>query len=178
MFKVNTQNLTAERGNAPKEMRGLGVESLRNLQTVLTTQQLIDTDHVNIEYWPDTVVEQSIEPSQKFGDEVSELDLDNKTILVSLSVLDKTAEELEEDRKASIPSVITKHQAMVALRKAGKKQQIRDFLKADGNEDANDAFDYKTHFNRGSEFISALAPALGMTDLDVDNLFLAASLID
>ena len=165
MFKVNTQNLTAERGNAPKEMRGLGVESLRNLQTVLTTQQLIDTDHVNIEYWPDTVVEQSIEPSQKFGDEVSELDLDNKTILVSLSVLDKTAEELEEDRKASIPSVITKHQAMVALRKAG-------------NEDANDAFDYKTHFNRGSEFISALAPALGMTDLDVDNLFLAASLID
>ena len=86
MFKVNTQNLTAERGNAPKEMRGLGVESLRNLQTVLTTQQLIAT--------------------------------------------------------------------------------------------ANDAFDYKTHFNRGSEFISALAPALGMTDLDVDNLFLAASLID
>ena len=48
-------------------------------------------------------------------------------------------------------------------------------LSAPGNEEANIAFEYERTWRRDSQFIADLAPALGMTEAEVDDLFVTAA---
>jgi len=79
---------------------------------------------------------------------------------------------------AVVPEIVTRHQAMVALHRAGKMGEIKALLNNPGNEEASIAFDHKIQFERNSKFISSLAPSLGMSDADVDQLFIDAAAVE
>ena len=74
-----------------------------------------------------------------------------------------------------IPQTITRYQAMIVLHRAGKKGAITSFLQNPSNEEAQIAWEDKEMFERDSQFIADLAPALGMTEAEVDDLFVTAA---
>ena len=76
---------------------------------------------------------------------------------------------------ATTPGTITQVQGMKALHRAGKKKAIKTMLSAPGNEEAEIAFEYNRTWNRDSQFIADLAPALGMTEEEIDALFIVAA---
>ena len=57
MIKVNTQTLTTSREAIPANLKGLSSHTLNNLQTELNPVPL---DLLNIEYWPENRLVQSI----------------------------------------------------------------------------------------------------------------------
>lgn len=74
-----------------------------------------------------------------------------------------------------VPQSVTPYQARMALLGAGLLPAVEAMM-ADPATDpaARIAWEYATVFERHSPFISALAPALDLTEQDVDNLFIAA----
>ena len=85
------------------------------------------------------------------------------------------AQELEDARRALIPNTVTQVQAMKALHRAGKKKAIKTMLGGAGNEEAEIAFEYERTWRRDSPFIAEIGPALGMTEAEIDALFVTAS---
>jgi hypothetical protein len=94
MIKVNTQTSIASREAIPANLLGLTSHTLSNLQTELNP---VPADLVNIEYWGETSVEQSITSTQKFGSEVLTVNTSTRLVDVSHSIVDKTAEDLAND---------------------------------------------------------------------------------
>ena len=94
MIKVNTQTNTASREAIPANLLGLTNHTLSNLQTELNP---VPADLVNIEYWGETLVDQSVTATQKFGSEVLTVNTSTRSVDVSHSILDKTAEDLAND---------------------------------------------------------------------------------
>ena len=76
----------------------------------------------------------------------------------------------------AIPHAVSPYQARVALYAAGLLSQV-EALMADPEtpEPARIAWEYATVFERTSPFIASLAPALSLTEEQIDALFLAAS---
>jgi hypothetical protein len=94
MIKVNTQTNTASREAIPANLLGLTNHTLSNLQTELNP---VPADLVNIEYWGETLVDQSVTATQKFGSEVLTVNTSTRSVEVSHSILDKTVEDLADD---------------------------------------------------------------------------------
>lgn len=77
---------------------------------------------------------------------------------------------------AEIPMMVSPYQARVALLNAGHLPAV-DAIMADPSTEqaAKIAWEYATVFERHSPFIASLAPAIGLTDAQIDDLFVAAS---
>lgn len=78
----------------------------------------------------------------------------------------------------TVPSSVTPYQARMALLGAGLLAAV-DALMADAGTDqaARIAWEYATAIERDSPFVVALAPALGLTEEQIDGLFIAAAAI-
>lgn len=77
-----------------------------------------------------------------------------------------------------IPQSVTMRQARIALSRANKLQLIApaiNSLPSPAKEEAQITWEYSQEVQRYNGFVSQLAPALGMTEQDIDNLFIAAS---
>lgn len=76
---------------------------------------------------------------------------------------------------APVPQSVSAYQARMALLAAGLLDDV-EALMADPQTDraARIAWEYGTTVERSSPLISALAPSLGMTDEQIDDLFRAA----
>lgn len=75
------------------------------------------------------------------------------------------------------PLVVTRFQARAALYNAGLLDAA-EALMADADPIARLAWADAQTFKRASPTIAALAPALGLSDADIDAIFAAAALID
>ena len=81
-------------------------------------------------------------------------------------------------RQASIPQSVTPRQARLALLQAGLLSQVDDALAsldAPEREAAQIEWEYATTIERGSAWIANLGAALGLSELDIDELFVTAS---
>lgn len=77
-----------------------------------------------------------------------------------------------------VPEAVTARQARLALLGAGKLAHIEQALGAMPGvqgEAARIEWEYATDIRRDSPLIAALAPALGLTEAQVDALFIAAA---
>ena len=92
MIKVNLKTKKVTREQLPKFLKGLNQESLNDLSW--TDPQLGLQD---FGYWQEQRVPQELTSTQKFGNEVLEVDTENKVVKVSYEIIDKTAEELEAE---------------------------------------------------------------------------------
>lgn len=76
----------------------------------------------------------------------------------------------------TVPQVVSPYQARVALLNAGLLDQLTTLM-ADPStpQAAKIAWEYATEWDRSSDFILSLGPSLGLSEADIDNLFIAAS---
>ncbi|MGE0022748.1 MAG: hypothetical protein AB7S70_03850 [Hyphomicrobium sp.] len=73
-----------------------------------------------------------------------------------------------------VPQVVTPYQARRALNAAGLRDAAEAAIAAAGY-DVRDAWEYALTIERSSPFVAALAPALGLSDTQIDALFVAAA---
>jgi len=100
MKKVDIKAQTIIGDKPPNHLRGLGADTLRNLQNVLDPSQLEQLELVDIEYWPVQEVSQELTATQKPGNKTETMDFENKVIISTTEAVEMTAEEIEEKSEA------------------------------------------------------------------------------
>ena len=88
----------------------------------------------------------------------------------SLTVVDKTDEQMQQDTKVSVPTMLTPRQARLALLNAGLLDEAEALL-------ANDRamqiwWEYSLDIQRDHPMVTALAVQLDLDDEGLDNLFI------
>jgi hypothetical protein len=74
-----------------------------------------------------------------------------------------------------VPTSVTLYQGRAALIEAGLFNDVKSAVTGLGEASlAFQAFEYANHWYRDSPFIAQLAGALGLTDAQIDELFIAA----
>jgi hypothetical protein len=79
---------------------------------------------------------------------------------------------------AAVPRIVTMRQARLALLGAGKLAAVNDAINAlpsPTKEAAQIEWEYSQEVNRQNGLVSQLAPLLGMTEADLDALFVAGA---
>ena len=93
--------------------------------------------------------------------------------VLEYSVVEKTVEEIEAYKKALVPQTITKLQAMKQLKVIDKWNTLKAILASD--EDVNDEWVVSDNLNRTYPLVLGMAQALGISDEELDTLFIEAS---
>lgn len=86
------------------------------------------------------------------------------------------AQNVVDDFDAEAPDVppsVTPYQARRALNAAGLREAAEAAI-AVASQDVRDAWEYALSIERTSPFIAAVGVALGLTDAEIDQLFVAA----
>ncbi len=92
MGKVTLSTMTATQEPIPKNLRGLAVETLQNLQTALNP---VPDQHVGFEYWPDNEIEPTFNSdTHKKGSAILALDVPAKMVNITYNVEALDAGEL------------------------------------------------------------------------------------
>ena len=171
-MKVNTKTLIATRESLPMALIGLSAETLRNLQTELNP---VPEEFKDIEFWDEVDATPTFDHTTHMldGTEVLTVNATNKTVSVVRGVRAKTVAELAAERKALVPVQVTKLQAMKAMKQAGIWATFQTALTA--NVDAPDEWNLALDLRRDNAFVALLAPALGLTEVQLDDLFILAS---
>lgn len=79
-----------------------------------------------------------------------------------------------------IPQVVTMRQARIALLRVNKLSLIQptiNSLPSPDKEEAQITWEYSQEVQRNNGLVSKLAPTLGMTEKDIDDLFILAASI-
>jgi hypothetical protein len=105
---------------------------------------------------------------------------------VLVDMTDQEIADLEAQRAAIaaaeaayVPPRVTPYQARMALLQAGLLDAVEALMADPATERAaRIAWEYATVIERRSPFITALAPGLGLTSEQIDNLFRAAAQIE
>ena len=92
--------------------------------------------------------------------------------VIKWSVRDKTAEELEAERKASVPTMLTPRQLRLQLLAIELLDEVEAMCNAD--RAMSIWFEYSLDFQRSHPMIEAMAVQLGLTQDDMDNFFIEA----
>lgn len=105
-----------------------------------------------------------------------------------INVIDRTVEEREmlpeeiaalaAQHTVYIPSVVTMRQARLALLQQGLLPQVQaaiDSLPSPQKEAAQIEWDYSSEVHRDKPFVQLLGAALGLTEVQLDDLFTLAS---
>lgn len=94
--------------------------------------------------------------------------------------LDGTVEIVEFEvppQPPVVPQQIQMWQARAILSRAGLLGSVDQAVKAATNPEIEIAWEYAPHVVRNSAFVSAMAGALGLTDEQIDNLFIEGAKI-
>jgi hypothetical protein len=89
------------------------------------------------------------------------------------TVRDKTPEEIEADYQATIPQSVTMRQARLALLAANLLDTVDAAITQAGGA-AKIEWEYAATVERGSTLVAGMTAALGMTEVQIDGLFVAA----
>jgi hypothetical protein len=104
----------------------------------------------------------------------SELVVDeaNKVVNRVYTITDKTQAELDAEFKATVPSVITMRQARLALLGSNLLAAVTTAITSGTDEALKIEWEYSTECKRDWQSLITMATALGMTDLQLDELFI------
>lgn len=95
--------------------------------------------------------------------------------LTEQEAIDWNAQGLASAEFVSVPNQVTAYQAKAALYNAGHYGDVSALMSSPEVDTlALIAWENATTFRRESPFIAAIAPALGLSDSDIDDLFRAA----
>jgi len=98
---------------------------------------------------------------------------DGKNDIVEYIINEKTPDEIEAQRKALIPKTITPRQARLALLQATLLDEVEAMVATD--KSMSIWWEYSLEVERNSEHIINAGLALGLTEEQLDNLFIEGS---
>lgn len=90
-------------------------------------------------------------------------------------ILNKTQEQIDAEFKATVPKKVTMRQARKALLLAGKLDTVNAAINAMPSHDrelAKIEWEYSQEVQRAWPLVEQLIPALGMTEREMDELFI------
>lgn len=168
-FKINLQNKEITTEALPKCLKGLKQESLNDLSW---TDESLGLQ--NFGFWLESDVTAYDENQVLDGTESYTLDEVNFKVLVTKGQRDKTDEELQAEFKATVPQTVTKRQARLALLESGLLTTIDEAIANSTDEALKIEWEYADIINREWDSLIALATILGMTEQQLDELFILA----
>lgn len=94
------------------------------------------------------------------------------------SVVALSAQEIDDMRRARVPAAVTMRQARLALLSAGLLDDVDaaiNSLPSPQKEAARIEWEYSQEVQRHNGFVAQLGPALGLSDVQMDDLFAIAA---
>lgn len=175
---IKVQNNTAKRESVPKALRGLKPESLLDLSWTDPTLGLQDCA-----WWPEIDQSEPLGQYQSYGTETLTVDEENKRVIVTREVIDWTQEEIDvyelNKFKATVPDTVTKRQGrqqMIVMGLIDQVQAAIDAIEDNINRALIQSYwDDSTEYQRSHPQMIALGEAIGLTEKDLDEAFIAAS---
>lgn len=170
MFKINLKTQEVIREELPQFLVGLDKASLVDLSWIDEALGLKGYGYFE-------EVDISMTPSDSGiydGTEFLHVDMELKVVEVSKGIRAKTEAELTADRKAKVPKEVTMRQARLALLDAGLLDTVTNAIANSADEVLKVEWEYAKDVDRAWNRLVELATSLGMTDEQLDNLFILA----
>lgn len=120
--------------------------------------------------WRDVVSSQFDLLTQRLG----EIYFDTENDVYTYQINDISAEEIKANRMAGA-MVITQLQGLLMLEQMGLSDTVENMLIANEHKASQIYFEYSPTWERSSPIIGRMANLLGMTEEQLDDLFLSAS---
>ena len=173
MIKV-TGNI-ATREPVPAFLVGLAPESLADLSW--TDPQLGVSDCA---WWPEDDQSSALGEYERYGAETLTVDTDRRVVVVVREVEPWSDEEIAEYRRSLVPQSVTMRQARQAMLSAGILSQVDALIAAmpgDEGESARIDWNHAREVKRDWPLIGALGPQMGLTEQQIDDLFIYAATV-
>jgi hypothetical protein len=100
------------------------------------------------------------------------VELDPVDYVQTWELVDLTEEELEAKFKASVPSIISMRQARLALLQSGLLATVTSAVESGTDEELKVEWEYATEVRRDWDNLIAMATSLGLTEKQLDDLFI------
>lgn len=123
--------------------------------------------------WRDVVVPSIDQDTQKLG----VLVYDSINDIVTYQVIDLTPEEISQREKALVPYSITPTQGRIQLSRMGILPQVVSMVETSSDEELKVYWEYALSWDLDNKHIISMSNLLGMTEADLDDFFIDASLI-
>ncbi len=118
-------------------------------------------------------------PEIQEGEKLGDIYFDEENRIFTYPVLNKTQEEIDAQNRAFVPQTVSQRQIRTQLVLSGFNltdiDAAIDSLSEPDRSIALIAWDYAVTFERESPLLVSLALILGLTDTDLDNIFINAS---
>jgi len=175
---VNLSSLVVEDGNVPLFFRGLEEESMEDLSW--TDPAL---GYQGKGFWPTVDEYPSLDEGFRYGVSDTVVDGDNKKVIQRWTVEEIPQDELRELELETQVSkrekmVVTTRQANRALLQAGLLAEVQPAIDALSEPDRSMAdieWNKSQEVERNHPFVLTLGQALGLTDAELDDLFVLAA---
>jgi hypothetical protein len=172
---IKVQNNTATREPIPQFLQGLAPESLADLSW--TDPQLGVQDAA---WWPEDDQSPTLAEFERYGDETLTVDAGRRVVVVVREVVPWSAEEIAAHRKSLVPESVTMRQCRIALLDAGLLDAVQSSIATmpgTEGERARIDWEYALEVRRDWPLIAYMAGDLGLTDEQVDAMFVTAAAI-
>lgn len=174
MIKVH--NNIATREPIPQFLRGLAPESLADLSWTDPALGVSDAA-----WWPEDDQSPALGEFERYGAETLTVDADRLVVVVVRDIVPWSDEEIAAHRKAMVPGAVTMRQARIALSRAGlipAVEQALATMEGQAGEEARIEWDYSSQVFRHKHFVIGLGASIGLTEDQIDELFITAAGIE
>lgn len=131
-------------------------------------------------WWPEDDQSPALGEFERYGSETLTVDTERRVVVVTRDVVPWSAEETAAHRKSLVPKSVTMRQCRIALLDAGLLDAVQSSIAtmpgADG-ERARIDWEYALDVRRDWPLINALGSQLGLTEQQIDDLFIAAAAV-
>jgi hypothetical protein len=168
MIKLKNNILTRE--PIPQFLIGLAPETLLDLSWTDPALGVQDC-----KWLPENDISEPLQEYEQYG--VETLTLDGDVVNVSRAVLPWPIEEVDAHRLASVPQQVTMRQCRLALLANGLLDSVEAAIAsipASAKATADIEWGYASVVERNSGLMPAMAAALGLTETQIDGLFIQA----
>lgn len=167
---IKVQNNIATREALPAFLQGLQNESLADLSWTDPALGVSDC-----KWLPEVEMSPALGVHERYEGET--LTVVGDVVHVTRTVVPWSAGEIEAERKAAVPKQVTMRQARLALLGAGLLSSVNAAiasLPSPQKEAAQIEWEYAAVVDRNAGLVPAMGSALGMTEVQLDDLFIAA----
>jgi hypothetical protein len=175
MIKV-TNNI-ATRNAVPRFLRGLKPESLLDLSWTDPALGVQDCA-----WYPEEDQSPKLGQYERYDGETLVVDAERKVVVVTKYIVPFTTEEIEQAKHEEwlnrVPQTVSRFQARAALHLAGLLETIEGAIAISTDDMVKLAWNEAQEFKRLSPTVLAISAGLGLTDEQLDDLFITAATIE
>ena len=170
MMQINTDTGEITNNQIPIFLTGLLPDSLSNLSW---TDESLGVRHLRFLDIVQVITPEFDSETQKLSEPVYTLNDASDGIVMTYSIDNLSVNDIAAKQKALVPSEVQMWQARAILEQSGYKAQIDAALANDIV--ARNKWEYATVVKRTDDIVVGMAALLSLTELQIDDLFIAAS---